>query len=107
MAITRIVMPERATKGDIIDIRAIVQHIMETGYRRDNNGVPITRDIIKTFVVTYAGDNIFAVDLTQGIAANPFFAFSTVASETGDIEFAWTDEHGQTIASVKRRLTVA
>ncbi|MGE0628670.1 MAG: thiosulfate oxidation carrier complex protein SoxZ [Hyphomicrobiaceae bacterium] len=102
---TRIAMPETAKKGDVIEIKSLIQHVMETGYRRDYQGLAIPRDIIKTFVVTYAGEEVFRADMTQGIAANPFFSFHTVAVETGDVVFKWTDLKGKT-TTVARRLTV-
>jgi sulfur-oxidizing protein SoxZ len=102
----RIVMPATAKKGQVIEIKTIVQHPMETGYRRDNQGAPIPRDIIKRYVVTYAGAEIFTADMTQGIAANPYFAFHTIATETGDVVFTWTDEKGAVITET-RKLTVA
>lgn len=102
---TRIVMPATAKKGQAIEVKTIVQHAMETGYRRDHRGEIIPRDIIKRVVVTYAGHEVFTVDATQGIAANPYFAFHIRAIETGDVVFAWTDEKGETTRET-RRLTV-
>ena len=105
MPTTRIVMPDKARKGEVIEIKTIIQHVMETGYRRDYQGVAIPRDIIKRTVVTYAGAEIFSADMTQGIAANPYFAFHTTAIETGDVVFTWTDEQGEN-TTVSRKLTV-
>ena len=103
---TRIVMPATARKGQAIEIKTIIQHPMETGYRRDHRGAVIPRDIIKRFVVTYAGAEIFTADATQGVAANPYYAFHTLAVETGDVVFTWTDEQGAATV-VTRKLTVA
>lgn len=91
---TRIVMPATAKKGQAVEIKTIIQHPMETGYRRDHRGAVIPRDIIKRVVVTYAGNEVFSVDATQGIAANPYFAFHIQATETADVVFTWTDEKG-------------
>ena len=102
---TRIVMPATARKGQVIEVKTIVQHPMETGYRRDHRGAVIPRDIIKRVVVTYAGAEVFTADATQGIAANPYFAFHLQAVETGDVVFMWTDEHGK-VTTQTRRLTV-
>jgi sulfur-oxidizing protein SoxZ len=102
---TRIVMPTTARRGEVIEIRTLVQHPMEPGYRRMDDGAPVPRDIIVRFVVTYADAEIFATDMQQGVAANPYFAFSTVAEATGDLVFTWTDEAGQS-TQVVRRLTV-
>lgn len=101
----RIVMPATAKKGQAIEIKTIVQHPMETGYRRDHRGEVIQRDIIKRVVVTYAGAEVFTVDATQGISANPYFAFHLQAVETGEVVFAWTDEKGVT-STEKRTLKV-
>lgn len=98
---TRIVMPASAKKGEIIEIKTLVQHVMETGFRRDDVGKPVPRDIIGSFVVTYAGAEIFKADLNPGIAANPYFAFSTIATESGELVFTWTDERGE--ATIERR----
>lgn len=105
MATARISMPTSAKSGDVIEIKTLVQHVMETGFRRDELGRAVPRDIINTFVVTYAGGEIFRMDLFPGVAANPYIAFPTVASETGDVVFAWTDDRGTTLTET-RRLTV-
>jgi len=88
-------VPKTARRGEIIDIRAMIQHVMETGYREGPNGVLIPRHIIKHFVCKYAGEEIFSVELFPAIAANPFFAFCVVASESGTITFEWTDDKGE------------
>lgn len=105
MTTARISMPQTAKAGDVIEIKTLVQHIMETGFRRDDSGRPVPRDIINKLVVTYVGGEIFRMDLYPGVAANPYIAFPTVATETGDVVFAWTDDNGATLTET-RRLTV-
>lgn len=102
---SRIVMPQTAKKGQAVEVKTIIQHPMETGYRRDHRGAVIPRDIIKAVKVTYAGAEVFTVEATQGIAANPYFAFHLQASETGDVVFTWTDEKGG-VTRETRKLTV-
>jgi sulfur-oxidizing protein SoxZ len=87
-------VPPRARRGEVIEIKALVSHAMETGYRRTQLGAPIPRDIVRRFVCTYNGAEILAADLHPAIAANPFFAFSTVATESGTIAFHWTGDNG-------------
>lgn len=106
MSQTRIVLPKSAKKGEIIEIKSLVQHAMETGHRRDNMGLAIPRHIITRYTVTYAGEVIFRAELFPGVAANPYFSFMTVATATGDIEFKWEDDKGQFVTET-RRLTVA
>lgn len=89
-------VPKTAKRGEIIEIRAMIQHVMETGYREGVNGVPIPRNIIKRFVCKYAGEEVFSAELFPAIAANPYMAFSTVATESGTLAFEWTDDKGET-----------
>ena len=94
MPATRIVVPAKANRGDVIEIKTIINHVMETGYRRDSVGRAISRDIITKFTCTYAGEEVFRMDLFTGVAANPFVAFTTIATQTADLVFEWTDQHG-------------
>lgn len=106
MATTRILIPPKAKKGQVIEIKALIVHPMETGYRRDNVGRAIPRNIMTRFACTYAGAEIFRMDMFTGVAANPFVAFSTVATESGELVFTWTDEHGA-VHSERKRIEVA
>jgi len=94
MARALINVPKTAKKGDVIAIKTLISHDMETGYRHDNVGETIPRDIIRLFVCTYNGQEIFRADLHPAIAANPFIAFTTVATASGTIEFTWTGDNG-------------
>jgi len=95
MARVLINLPQRAKRGDVIEIKTLIQHPMETGYRLDSKGAAIPRDIINRFTCTYNGDEVFRAELHPAISANPFIAFSTVATETGELIFSWTDDRGQ------------
>ena len=105
MARVLINVPSRARRGEIIEIKTLVAHPMETGYRLDNTGGAIPRDIINLFVCTYNGEEIFRAELFPAIAANPFLAFFTTATESGEIVFSWTDDHARTQTEV-RQITV-
>src|SRR5262245_40517727 len=94
MANALVNVPARARRGEIVEIKALISHVMETGYRRSQLGATIPRDIIRRFVCTYNGTEVFRAELHPAIAANPFFAFSTVATESGTILFQWTGDNG-------------
>jgi sulfur-oxidizing protein SoxZ len=94
MARTLINVPPKAKRGQVIEIKTLISHIMETGYRRNEIGGAIPRDIINLFVCTYNGEEIFRANLFPAIAANPFITFFTVATESGTLEFKWTDDKG-------------
>ncbi len=93
--VARVQAPKQARRGDVIEIRIAVQHVMETGYRLDNFGRAIPKNVINKLVVRYNGGEIFRADLGSGIAANPYLLFYTTAVASGDIEFSWVDDAGQ------------
>ena len=105
LAAARVSMPDEARRGEVIPIKALIRHPMETGYRVDSVGQKIPRHIVQRFTVHYDGVQVFAMDLTQGVAANPFIAFSTVATRSGALEFRWEDDRGK-VTTVSRNLTV-
>ena len=94
MASALIKVPKTAERGEIIEIKALMSHIMETGYRRLANGELVPRDIITSFSCRYNGTEIFRADLFPAIAANPFITFFTVATESGKFEFEWIGDKG-------------
>jgi len=91
---TLINVPAKAKRGEIIEIKTLIAHPMETGFRVGLNGALIPRDIITTFRCTYAGEEIFRAEFSPAIAANPFLTFFTVADKTGTITFEWTGDNG-------------
>lgn len=93
----RIRVPELATKGEIIEIRTLVSHPMETGYRRHERGERVPRNIIERFVCTYNGEIVFRADLHPAVAANPYLSFHTRATESGRLELRWEDDRGEVI----------
>ncbi len=94
MARVLVNVPARARRGEVIEIKTLISHDMETGYRRTQIGEAIPRNIIRKFVCTYNGAEIFRADLHPAISANPFIVFSTVATESGTIQFHWTGDNG-------------
>ena len=96
MARALIHVPPTAKRGDVIEIKTLISHVMETGYRIGVTGQPIPRDIIDDFVCTYNGEEVLHARLYPAIAANPFISFFTVATESGTLAFSWTDQHGAT-----------
>ena len=96
MASALINVPKKAKRGEIIEIKTLMSHIMETGYRRTATGELVPRDIITSFTCRYNGVEIFRADLFPAIAANPFISFFTVATESGKFDFEWTGDEGFT-----------
>ena len=96
MARALVNVPPTAKRGQVVEIKALVSHPMETGYRTGPDGALVPRDIIRRFACTYNGEEVFSADLFPAIAANPFLAFTIVATESGTIAFRWTDDREQT-----------
>lgn len=92
----RIKIPETAKVGEVIEIRAIIQHPMETGNRKDANGQIVPRDIIHTFVAKFAGQVFFEGALGPGISSNPSFAIPLKVPGPGQLELTWVDDQGVT-----------
>ena len=87
-------VPAKAKRGEIIEIKTMISHPMETGYRRDEVGKAIPREIIHRFTCTYNGVEVFRADLFPAISANPFITFFTTATESGTFEFSWIGDRG-------------
>ena len=94
MASAVVNVPATPKRGEIIEIKALVRHSMETGFRRTQLGELIPRDIIRQFICWYNGVEIFRAELHPAIAANPQLTFTTVATESGKITFRWTGDNG-------------
>lgn len=97
MARALINVPRKAKRGDIIEIKTLISHVMETGFRPNQYGALIPRDIITLFTCDYNGEEVFRADLHQSISANPFITFHTVATETGTLTFRWTGDNNYSV----------
>jgi len=96
MANTRIQVPEEVKRGEVFEVRLLIRHPMETGFRYDNVGKPIPKNVIHHVTCRYNGVEVFRAEMSSGIAANPYLSFFTTAEEAGELEFVWTDDTGVT-----------
>src|SRR6266849_608773 len=97
MARAVVTLPAQAKRGEIIESKTLAGHAMETGLRRTQLGELIPRDIIRSFVCTYNGVEVFRAELHPAIAANPLITFTTDATESGTITFRWSGDTGYTV----------
>jgi len=100
MARAVVTLPAQAKRGEIIEIKTLAAHPMETGFRRTQTGDLIPRDIIRSFTCIYNGAEVYRVDLHPAIAANPLIAFNTVATESGTLTFQWVGDNGYTVTEI-------
>lgn len=87
-------VPAEAKRGEVIELRTLIQHPMETGFRPGASGEILPRDIIRRFVCTWNGEEVFRAELHPAVSANPFLSFTVVATESGTIAFTWTGDNG-------------
>ena len=95
MALARVLVPREAKRGETIQVRIAIQHVMETGFRYDNMGRAIPKNVVNTLVCRYNGEEVFKAEIGSGIAANPYFQFYTVATASGELVFEWVDDAGE------------
>jgi sulfur-oxidizing protein SoxZ len=98
-------VPAKARRGEIVEIKTLISHVMETGFRPDHNGKPVPRDIITDFICRYNDQEIFRAQLFPAVSANPFLTFTTVATESGTLSFEWTGDNGFS-ATASAKITV-
>jgi sulfur-oxidizing protein SoxZ len=91
---SRVRVPPKAKKGEVIEIRAVITHPMESGQRVNEVGKKVPRKILNRFVCAFNGTEIFTADWFPSITANPYLSFHTVATESGLYAFSWIDDDG-------------
>ena len=87
-------VPSTARKGDIVEIRATVQHPMETGFRPGTDGRVLPRNLVRRVECQFEGQPVFAADLPPSISANPYLSFSMRAVASGTLVVTWTGDEG-------------
>jgi sulfur-oxidizing protein SoxZ len=88
---------KEAKKGDLVEVKALVSHVMETGQRKDAAGNTVPRKILNKFTCTVAGKQVFAADFETAVSANPYIQFKFKAERSGPVVLTWTDDDGSTI----------
>ena len=92
----RIILPPNPKAGFKMDIRILIQHPMETGFRYDISGAAIAKNVIKSFSLDLDGETLFSGELGTGTSANPFLQFSVILPHSGWLKLQWLDDEGNT-----------
>lgn len=90
----RVRLPSSASAGEVVEIKTLISHQMESGQRRDSDGNTIPRQIINHFACTFNGEMVFECDIEPAVSANPYMEFSAKVNESGTFKFTWTDDDG-------------
>ena len=102
----RVRVPAKAAAGEVIEIKTLISHEMESGQRKDKDGKIIPRKIINKFACEFNGKPVFSADLDPAIAANPYLQFTAKVDESGTFKFTWTEDGGDVITA-EEKITVS
>lgn len=94
MSIARVQWPEKITAGDVVKVRMFIQHAMDTGYLQDFTGKVVPLNVIRLITCTLGDKEVFRIEPSSGISANPFFEFFVRATSTAEFKVEWTDDKG-------------
>lgn len=103
----RVKVPRKAAAGDVVTIKTLISHPMETGLRKDRKtGELIPRKIINRFVASFEGDEVVNVAIDPAVSANPYFEFEMKVPGAGTVRFEWTDDDG-TVYDIEKKIKAA
>lgn len=98
----RVRVPGNIKAGDIVEVKTLISHEMESGQRRASDGKPIPRKIINRFTATFNGKPVFEADWQPAISANPYQAFFFKPTESGELKMTWRDDDGAEYSATQR-----
>lgn len=102
----RVKVPKKASVGEVITIKTLISHKMESGLRKDKKGELIPRKIINKFTAEFNGQLVYSADIHAAVSANPYLEFTVKVTESGTFKFSWMDDDG-TIYTEEKSITVS
>ena len=102
----RVRIQSKAKAGELIEVKTLISHEMESGQRKDKDGKTIPRRIINKFTAEFNGKPVFSATIEPAVAANPYLQFTAKVEESGTFKFSWTDDDGS-IITAEEKITVA
>jgi len=97
----RVKVPKKADAGEVITIKTLISHPMESGQRKDSDGNVIPQSIINRFTCEFNGENVIDIKMEAAMSTNPYFEFDATVPEAGDFKFTWYDDDGSVYEEVK------
>ncbi|MEO0624319.1 MAG: thiosulfate oxidation carrier complex protein SoxZ [Pseudomonadota bacterium] len=99
----RVKVPRKAQAGEVVTIKTLISHPMESGQRKDRKtGELIPRKIIKHFKATFEGELVFEATIEPAVSANPYFSFDMIVPDAGTLKFEWIDDDGSVYTEQKK-----
>ena len=94
MTRVRVQWPDKISAGDVVKVRMLIQHPMDTGYLQDFTGKLVPRNVIRLLTCMLGDQEVFRVEPSSGISAQPFFEFYVRSTATAEFKMEWTDDKG-------------
>lgn len=91
----RIRVQNKAKKGEVVEVKTLITHPMESGQRKGADGKLVPRLIVNSFSATYNGKPVLSAKLEPAISANPYLSFYVRVEESGALKLTWTDDEKQ------------
>jgi len=101
----RVKVPKKAAAGEVITIKTLISHPMESGQRKDKDGNLVPRQIINKFTCEFNGQVVFTCDMDPAVSANPYVEFNAKVNESGTFKFSWVDDDGS-VYETENEITV-
>ncbi|GAB2184156.1 thiosulfate oxidation carrier complex protein SoxZ [Roseibium sp. LAB1] len=101
----RVKVPKKAAAGEVITIKTLISHPMESGQRKDKQGNLVPRKIINKFTCEFNGQVVFSCDMDPAVSANPYMEFNAKVNESGTFKFTWVDDDGS-VYETENKITV-
>ena len=94
-------------KGEVVRVRAQMEHVMDSGLRTDPaTGKVRPRNIVNRFEARLGSALLFTWEPGISIAQNPYIESTFLARESGELNMLWKDEQGQTL-NAQKAITVS
>ena len=94
MADARIQVAAQIRRGEPFEVKVIIRHAMETGFRLTDEGKPIARNVIRVVTCRYNNAEVFRAETSSGLSANPYLSFFVIARDSGELLLEWVDDAG-------------
>jgi sulfur-oxidizing protein SoxZ len=81
--------------GDVVEVKVLMSHIMETGQRKNQAGEAIPALYIRTVTITCNERTVLAAQWGPAVSANPYLSFKFKGGQKGDkLKVSWVDNTG-------------
>lgn len=97
----RVKAPKSASAGEVVTIKTLISHTMESGQRKNKDGSVIPRSIINRFTCEFNGTSVLDMKMEPAISTNPYVEFDATIPESGDLKFTWYDDDGSVYEDTK------